>query len=174
MKPINTLIVAAIVVACGAMAYQFIAKGDSGQPVVNVGVAKASSDFPPPLPVVALPKQSAPVVIPKPLPAPIIKELAAARALAPSRPMTQVEKNWFGCATEDAYKSTMALIEQKSPSSTDHFKGSGADCAPLSTGTHITVLHINDASGIAQISTNDTHQVYWTDTAALGGEPKQN
>jgi hypothetical protein len=176
MKRINTVIVAVVVVACGVIAYQLMAGNSGQQPVVNVSVAKTSSVFPPPLPTVttvAQPKPQAPVIAP-PLPAPIVKELAVARALAPKRPMTQLEKSWFGCATEDAYKTTMALIEQKNPGSADHFKGAGADCAPLPTGTHITVLRINDASGIAQISTNDTHQVYWTDTAVLGGDLKQN
>jgi hypothetical protein len=173
MKRINILI-AVVVVAGGVMAYQFFAKDSREQPAVSANTVKMPSAFPPPLTTVEQPKQPESPAAPKPLPAQITKALAAARAQAPSRPMTQMEKNWLGCATEDGYKATLALIEQKSPSSADHFKGPTADCAPLSTGSHITVLHINDASGIAQISLNDTHQVYWTDTAALGGEPKQN
>jgi hypothetical protein len=169
----TTTIVAFALVAGGVMMYQFAAKNSAEQAPVNTGVAKTPSDFPPPLTSVARPTQPVQTTTPPPLPAPIAKELAAARALAPSRPMTQLAKSWFGCASEDAYKATMVLIEQKSPSSADHFKGPTADCAPLPTGTHITVLHIDDASGNAQISIDDTHQVYWTDTAALAGDPKQ-
>jgi type IV secretory pathway VirB10-like protein len=174
MKLINIFVVAVAVGAGGLIAYQYTTKANDAPPV-NASPAKAESAFPPPLTTVATetqPKPPTPATTPKPLPPTIVKQLAAARALAPSRPMTQLEKSWFGCASEDAYKTTMGLIEQKNPSSADHFKGSTADCAPLPTGTHITVLHINDASDMAQISTNDTHQVYWTDTAVLGGELK--
>jgi hypothetical protein len=174
MNRMTLMIVACAVVAGGVVAYQFAAKDSNEQPTVNANVAKAPSDFPPPLTTVAQPTQSAPTIPPTTIPAPIAKELAAARALTPKRPMTQLAKSWFGCATEDAYNVTMVLIEQKNASSTDHFKGPAADCVPLPTGTHITVLHINDASGIAQISIDDTHQAYWTDTAALAGDPKQN
>jgi hypothetical protein len=87
--------------------------------------------------------------------------------------MTQVAKNWFGCATEDGYNATLALIKQKSANSSDHFHGENADCIPLATGAHISVMRIDGTSGIAQISLDDTHQVYWTDTGALAGDFKQ-
>jgi hypothetical protein len=174
MNRMTIMIVAIVVVTGGVVAYQFASKDSGEQPPINANVAKAPSDFPPPLTTVARPTQPALTIPPPTLPAPIAKELAAARALAPKRPMTQLAKSWFGCASEDAYQATMTLIEQKSPSSTDHFNGPAADCASLPMGTHITLLHINSASGIAQISIDDTHQVYWTDTAALAGDPTQN
>ena len=185
----TTIVIAAIVVASGAaLIYHFAGANSEEKPAV---VSHATVTAPPGIPspfasgptASATINQAAPapqVIPPSPppappasIPAPIAKALAAARAEAPSRPMTQLAKDWFGCASEDGYNSTLALIRQKSPNSGDHFHGPDADCAPLPTGTHISVMRIDSGSGIAQVSVDETHKIYWTDSGALAGEPKQ-
>ena len=181
----STIVIAAVLLAAaGAAMYRF-AGADGGEPPGGSAVIKKPAlDFPPAFPpapanseqAAAVPQTAAPnppPAPPAPLTAPIAKELATARAQAENRPMTQVAKNWFGCATEDGYNATLALIKQKNASSADHFHGENADCAPLATGAHISVMRLDSASGIAQISLDDTHQVYWTDTGALAGDAKK-
>src|SRR6185437_3670368 len=137
----NIAIIIAIVVACGvATGYKFAGADGGAQPPRNAAnaetaktpssnlaspfgpAAQATSEAGSQPPAQQAPEPvtpSAPAVAP--IPAPIAKELAKARAETPIRPMTQLAKNWFGCATEDGYNTTLALIRQKSASSADHF-----------------------------------------------------
>ncbi|HEX8957852.1 MAG TPA: hypothetical protein VF798_16355 [Burkholderiaceae bacterium] len=185
-------IVVAIAIAAGVAAgHRFAAADGSAQTAARPGpINSAPPGMPSPFasgpaapepapqqaepqPVASIVPPTAPPPPPKKLPAPIVKELAKARAeVPPNRPMNQVAKNWFGCASEDGYNATLDLIRQKSASSSEHFKGPQADCVPLSTGMHVSVMRIDAANGIAQISVDETHQVYWTDSAALAGGQK--
>jgi hypothetical protein len=188
MKRNAIFVAAALAAVAGALAYRFAGADNDAHPVANpIAASTASPGAPSPFasgpaapePVAApapTGPQSAPPspppAPPVPVPAPIAKALAAVRAEAPSRPMTQLAKDWFGCASEDGYNSMLSQIRQKSANLGDHFHGPDADCAPLPTGTHISVMHIDNGSGIAQISIDETHKVYWTDSEVLAGERK--
>ena len=189
----NLVIVIAIAIAAGvAVGYRFAAADGGAQTAVQPNLAHSAPPGMPspfasgpaaqePPPPQAEPRSVAPIVPPtapppppEQLPAPIVRELAKARAEVPAnRPMNQVAKNWFGCASEEGYNTTLDLIREKSASSSEHFKGPQADCVPLSTGMKVSVMRIDAANGIAEISVDETHQVYWTDSAALAGGQKQ-
>lgn len=181
----NLAIVVAIAIAAGVAVAHLFAAADGGTKTPVQLDSSASPGVPSPFasapaapePPAQAPQPTVPSIAPpappKQLPAPIVRELAKAREEAPAnRPMNQVAKSWFGCASEDGYSATLALIRQKSESASEHFKGAQADCVPLSTGMHVSVMRIDAGSGIAQISVDETHQVYWTDSAALAGDPK--
>jgi|GEM_PF-2642360 len=183
----NAIIVTAALLAVGGVvAYRF-AGADNPAPQaakpITASIAGTASPGTPspfaagpaaPVPVAApaeppVAPPSPPPAPPAPVPQPIAKALAAARAEAPSRPMTQLAKDWFGCNSEDGYNTMLGQIRQKTPNLGDHFHGPDADCAPLPTGTRITVMRIDGSSGIAQVSLDETHKVVWTDSAALAG-----
>ena len=185
----NLTIVVAIAIAAGfAAGFHFAGAGDGAQAPAKPAAANIASpgspspfaagpaapepppSIPTPQPAVPVVPPTAPPAPPKVLPAPIAKELARARAEAPvNRPMNQVAKNWFACASEDGYNATLDLIRQKSATSSEHFKGPNADCVPLNTGTHVTLMRVDSANGMAQITIDETHQIVWTDSGALAG-----
>lgn len=186
----NAIIVTAVVLAAGGvLAWRLAGAGNNAPPPATpVAATSAAPGMPSPFasgpaapePAAALEPVTTQVVPPSPpppppvpVPAPIAKALAQARAEAPSRPMNQLAKDWFGCASEDGYNTMLAQIKAKSPNLGDHFHGADADCAPLPTGTHISVMRIDSGSGIAQVSIDETHKLWWTDSEALAGEPKK-